>query len=306
MNRLGPITRSIMEAADGGDLPTAADRARVRAQLRRRLAVGAAVTVAGAAKTSSAMTAAKAALSPALATAKGLLPWGVATVLAPVAVAAAVHVAEPSPVRPAPPAAAVATAMVARARPAAPAKVVTSPRPDEVEAPEPAETPDDIAPPEPTDPPEQTPATEQAPPAAHERPGSGTAQEVPAASLRQPARPTHEASGGLAAVEAPAAGLAPVEAAKPRAEQDPLVLENRRLREIHEALQRGDAESALSMLDGAKEGGQALREERSASRVYALCALGKTAEASAAIAEFLRLYPGSLQAHRVRNACGTR
>ena len=289
MNRLGPITRSIMEAADGGDRPTAADRARVRAQLRRRLAVGAAVTVAGAAKTSSAMAAAKAAVSPAMATAKALLPWGVATLLAPVAVAAAVHVAEPSPVPPAPPAAAVATVIVARARAAAPAKLVA--------ATEPAETRDDIAPPEPTAPPQQIPAAEQAPPPAQEPTWSRTSPEVPAASMRQPPPPTHEA---------PAGGLVPVEAPKPQAEQDPLVLENRRLREIHDALQRGDAQSALSMLDSAKEGGQALREERSASRVYALCALGKTEEASAAIAEFLRLYPGSLQAHRVRTACGTR
>ncbi len=294
MNRLGPITRSIMEAADGGDRPTAADRARVRAQLRRRIAVGAAVTVVGAAKTSSAMAAAKAALSPAVATMKGLLPWGVATVLAPAAIAASMHVAEPSPVPPAAPAAAVAPAIVARARAAAPATVATSPFAEEAKATAPAET-DDIAPLEPTPP--RTHATAEAPPDAHEPATPRTSHEVPLAPMGQPPRSTQQA---------PAAGLVPVEPPQAQAEQDPLVLENRRLREIHEALQRGDAERALSMIDGAKEGGQTLREERSASRVYALCALGKADEASAAIAEFLRLYPGSLHAHRVRNACTTR
>ncbi|MGK3968489.1 hypothetical protein WMF38_30450 [Sorangium sp. So ce118] len=86
MSRLGPLSRSIVEAARNGDRSTAADRARVRAKLRRSLALGTAVTAGGAAKTGFAMVSAKAAL-----------PWGIVAVLAPAAVAATLHATQGEP-----------------------------------------------------------------------------------------------------------------------------------------------------------------------------------------------------------------
>ncbi|XXY44194.1 hypothetical protein WME91_29725 [Sorangium sp. So ce269] len=86
MSQLGPLSRSILEAARNGDRSTAADRARVRAKLRRSLALGAAVTAGGAAKTGFAMVSAKAAL-----------PWGIVAVLAPAAVVATLHTTQGEP-----------------------------------------------------------------------------------------------------------------------------------------------------------------------------------------------------------------
>ncbi|AUX41244.1 uncharacterized protein SOCE26_026540 [Sorangium cellulosum] len=86
MSQLGPLSRSIIEAARNGDRSTAADRARVRAKLRRSLALGTAVTAGGAAKTGFAMVSAKAAL-----------PWGIVALLAPAAVVAALHAAPSEP-----------------------------------------------------------------------------------------------------------------------------------------------------------------------------------------------------------------
>ncbi|WP_437779240.1 hypothetical protein [Sorangium sp. So ce1097] len=86
MSQLGPLSRSIIEAARDGDRSTAADRARVRAKLRRSLALGAAVTAGGAAKAGLAMVPAKAAL-----------PWAIAALLAPAAVVAALHATQGEP-----------------------------------------------------------------------------------------------------------------------------------------------------------------------------------------------------------------
>ena len=82
-------------------------------------------------------------------------------------------------------------------------------------------------------------------------------------------------------------------------------METRGLGEAHSALQSGDAERALSLLDqqSAAHAQGELREERAAARVVALCKLGRTTEARAVAESFLRENPRSLLADRVRAAC---
>ncbi|WP_437506127.1 hypothetical protein [Sorangium sp. So ce1099] len=134
MSQLGPLSRSILEAARNGDRSTAADRARVRAKLRRSLALGTAVTAGGAAKTGFAMVSAKAAL-----------PWGIVAVLAPAAVVATLHTTQGEP-RAVPRASHAGAVITERAR----AAVAGQPAPGDDRAPaesprEPA-LPDDRAP----------------------------------------------------------------------------------------------------------------------------------------------------------------
>lgn len=88
---------------------------------------------------------------------------------------------------------------------------------------------------------------------------------------------------------------------------DTLLAETRRLREAHGALQGGDAERALALLDAqtADAEGQKLREERAAARVLALCKLGRVAEANEEASRFLQASPRSPLADRVRKACQT-
>ncbi|WP_437633958.1 hypothetical protein [Sorangium sp. So ce854] len=257
MSQLGPLSRSIIEAARNGDRSTAADRARVRAKLRRSLALGAAATAGGAAKAGLAMVPAKA-----------VLPWGIAALLAPAAVVAALHATQGEP-EAAPRASKAAAVVAERARAAA--------------APRPAAS-DDSAPP--GSPREPAPPIEPA--------EEGKRLDPPRAARERPATPTR------APRSAPLRGPeAPLEAPA----EDPLVAETRRLREVHEALRRGDAERALSLLDAPDAGGQELREERTAARVLALCKLGKGAEGRAAMLDFLRSSPGSPYSDRVRAAC---
>ncbi|WP_437996240.1 hypothetical protein WMF26_34670 [Sorangium sp. So ce185] len=263
MSQLGPLSRSIIEAARNGDRSTAADRARVRAKLRKSLAAGAAVTAGGAAKAGFAMVSAKAAL-----------PWGVVALLAPAAVVTALHAAQGEP-KAVPRASTASAAVIERARAAAAAQPAAS---------------DDRAPAASPRAPAESP---RAPPRPIE-PADGEELDPPQAARTRPTTPRRAprpaASGGPGAPpEVPA--------------EDPLVAETRRLREVHEALRRGDPARALSLLDAADAGGQELREERAAARVVALCDLGKTAEGRAAMVELLRKSPGSPYSGRVRAAC---
>ncbi|WP_437721379.1 hypothetical protein [Sorangium sp. So ce861] len=262
MSQLGPLSRSIIEAARNGDRSTAADRARVRAKLRKSLAVGTALTAGGAAKASFAMASAKAAL-----------PWGIAALVAPAAVVTALHAApgEPNAV---PRASTASAAVIERARAAAPAQ----PRASDDRAP--AESP-------------RAAADRPSAPALPTEPAEGKALDPPPAARARPTTPGR--------APRPTAAGAP-EAPPGVPADDPLLAETRRLREVHEALRRGDPARALSLLDAADAGGQELREERAAARVVALCSLGKT-EGRAAMLELLRESPGSPYSGRVRAAC---
>jgi len=72
------------------------------------------------------------------------------------------------------------------------------------------------------------------------------------------------------------------------------------------ALREGDAARALALLDdhARRFPNGALAEERDASRVLALCALGRTVEAKTAGQTFLAAHPRSPAAARVRASCG--
>jgi hypothetical protein len=83
--------------------------------------------------------------------------------------------------------------------------------------------------------------------------------------------------------------------------------ELRLLREAQTALGSGRAERALEILDLHQStfATGALREERMAARVFALCDLGRVEQARVEAARFLLEAPGSPLAARVRAACGT-
>ncbi|HVU05389.1 MAG TPA: hypothetical protein VHE30_26765 [Polyangiaceae bacterium] len=92
-------------------------------------------------------------------------------------------------------------------------------------------------------------------------------------------------------------------AAKPAASS--LAAETALISEARAALGRGDAERALALLAEHERtyGSGALREERLAARVFALCALGRRAEAAATAATLLRESPGTPQRARVLDSC---
>ncbi len=78
------------------------------------------------------------------------------------------------------------------------------------------------------------------------------------------------------------------------------------LRRADAARKSGDAAGALALLEQhrARYPNGILVEEREAERIVVLCALGRTDEARAAAARFLRDHPRSPQAARVRASCG--
>ena len=93
-----------------------------------------------------------------------------------------------------------------------------------------------------------------------------------------------------------------VEAPPPRASSSSsLAKETALLSKAQRALQSGDANQALELLDKheREHAHGVLEEERSAARVIALCKLEKRAEATAAAADFLARYPNSPHARRV-------
>ena len=77
------------------------------------------------------------------------------------------------------------------------------------------------------------------------------------------------------------------------------------MQQANALLRSGKPEQARALLDqhGQKFASGALREERDAARILALCALGKEREAQAAAAKFLRDSPRSMQAAHVRASC---
>ena len=77
------------------------------------------------------------------------------------------------------------------------------------------------------------------------------------------------------------------------------------LREAHASLRAGDPARALALLDEHERQFPfgALLEERESTRPAVLCAMGRVADARQAAARFLRSYPESPQATRVRAVC---
>ncbi len=76
------------------------------------------------------------------------------------------------------------------------------------------------------------------------------------------------------------------------------------LREAHTALQEGRAEEALEVLEQNRTvDGSGLTQERAAIRVFALCKLGKQAQAQQAANAFLAAWPTPPLAARVAASC---
>ncbi|HKU43805.1 MAG TPA: hypothetical protein VJR89_36850 [Polyangiales bacterium] len=75
------------------------------------------------------------------------------------------------------------------------------------------------------------------------------------------------------------------------------------LAEVHAALRRGDGAEALRRLDAHRTGDRQLAVERRAARVFALCAVGRVAEARTAAAEFVRRSARAPQRAAVERAC---
>lgn len=76
-------------------------------------------------------------------------------------------------------------------------------------------------------------------------------------------------------------------------------------REARQALRDGRPAGALEVLDAharAFPRGQ-MREDREVLRIEALCAAGKAPQARAEVQLFLRAFPGSARAQRVRATC---
>ncbi len=122
---------------------------------------------------------------------------------------------------------------------------------------------------------------EPAPPAVPEEPPSEIM--APAATSRPPAKSKAENASSLAN-------------------------EVQLLRDVDAALQAGQPERALQLLDSHR-GGQrsgAMGEERAAARVVTLCRLGRVNEARAEAARFVRERPRSPLIERVRSSCGAK
>jgi hypothetical protein len=97
-------------------------------------------------------------------------------------------------------------------------------------------------------------------------------------------------------------------AAPPRASAAParpssLRAELSLLSQVQAALQRGEGDEALRLLDEHRTSDRQLHAERAAARVLALCAVGKTEEARRAAAAFTRQHPGSVQTSAVARSC---
>jgi hypothetical protein len=111
---------------------------------------------------------------------------------------------------------------------------------------------------------------------------------------------------------APAASLraVPLRALAPAAPDasNTLEEETRLLRAAGVALGRGEAEQAIALLDehAGRYPNGLLSEERAATRVFALCALGRTSQAQRDATTFLRTRPHSPLAARVRASCGVK
>jgi hypothetical protein len=125
------------------------------------------------------------------------------------------------------------------------------------------------------------------------------ATEVPVAhSAAEPAAPQPT----IPPLVAPRAGSSSAQRAAP---EDSLLEEARMLGEVQKALGAGQVASALSRLGeyDARFPRGSLRVEAEAARVLALCQGGSSGPGRAAAERFLKRYPASPAASRVRQAC---
>lgn len=136
--------------------------------------------------------------------------------------------------------------------------------------------------------------TERAPAGA--RRGSLRQGERVPASESDDATTSHDGTAGEASPSSDAATATAV---------DELRAEMAIIREARQALRAARPEGALEVLDAharAFPSGQ-MREDREVLRIEALCAAGKAPQARAEARLFLRSFPGSAHAQRVRSIC---
>ena len=294
MSDLSPQAEALLEISRGGDDPTGRDRTRVRKALAGRIALGVA---AGAAVATISKTAATATTSVATATtatvataasagvgAGAAAGVGISGLAAKLLLSAALvgavgagtvtytqHRAQETR----------ASSQVAslEATKQSTASPLAQRPPSRVEAPV-TELTAEVAPPVP-------PVPIEALPAAH-APTPRIASPIVA-----PSTPV---------IDAPVTSPAPVEA-PPKASS--LAEEIALLQDAHAALQSESAARALGILDehARRFPRGTLTEEREASRVSALCKLGRPDEARTQAADFLRDHPRSPQAAAVRASC---
>jgi hypothetical protein len=153
---------------------------------------------------------------------------------------------------------------------------------------------------------------------AHEPQPAPPIQTAPVVAAPAPT-PTPVVDPGLEPATVPVESLAPViekrvaqpapvaTDTQPRQEgQSTLEAELALLRDAKKALDDGDSSRALGILDEHQRRfpNGILVEERASTRVLALCAAGRTAEARASAQDFLAKYPRSPSAPRVRASCG--
>jgi hypothetical protein len=146
-----------------------------------------------------------------------------------------------------------------------------------------------------------------------ERAATAAAPAESAALDASPAEPSEQAAP--APIESPKAAepvraeapkRAPAEA--PAIEPSRLAKETAALRAANDALRGGNAAQALTLLDGfnTEFPRAVLGQEATATRVAALCALDRVAEARQIGSRFLQRYPRSPVAARVRSSCAAR
>lgn len=160
--------------------------------------------------------------------------------------------------------------------------------------------------------PVHTPPTQPAR-TAHVAPRAQTPYLAPAVPAKtEPERATTnvpEGPDGTAATDALAQKNATLETSPPKAPVEtpvsPMSAELALLREAHAALERGEGQRALAILDahGERFPRAALAEEREAARVFALCSAGRIEASRSAGRAFLASHPKSPFCQRIRATC---
>jgi hypothetical protein len=138
--------------------------------------------------------------------------------------------------------------------------------------------------------------------------GAAPAQPPPQDSARPAAK--NDTSAPSVASNSPDAVALSAErdrhAATPRPPSSPrssLADEVKTMQRVDAAMRAGNAQAALDLLGHAGNDEGSLKEERAAARIFALCRLEKTAEASQEAAQFARRFPRSPLLGRVQGGC---
>jgi hypothetical protein len=141
------------------------------------------------------------------------------------------------------------------------------------------------------------------------RPGGASGAEPRPENLA-PTVAANDASAPSVASNSPGVAAATTEhdarAGAPRASssaRSSLADEVKTMQQVDAAMRAGNAQAALDLLGHAGSDEGSLKEERAAARIFALCRLGKTREASQDAVQFARRFPRSPLLGRVQNGC---